>query len=297
MICLVNIENSQNSLYYSIILVYHFKYTKQERVMNMTSKEQLQLYEKYRDEYRNIQYHHETQRQYVSKKMGLSDKQYDRIDGFYDCIPELQKLIMDEVIALSCTDWFSGKTTYQQKKIYELLVKGLSEGIYPARDRIVKHMANMVKDDSNITWEEVRGQLNVLPPRIKKSYRKSENPNSTVAKGRRFVNDVVALLKPIYPDIKAMDKIAWDYGCDAIATGHKGRKMVFQFRYNSIAKEGIDAVIEADRAKHNFDADIGVAVTSTEFTKKAINEAKKRKVVLLDKKFLLEIGWNAYIIS
>lgn len=263
----------------------------------MTSKEQLQLYEECKEEYRNIKYHHETERQYVSRKMRLSDKQYDRIDGFYYCIPELKKMIMDGVIALSCTDWFSGKEIYQQKKIYELLTKALSEGIYPARDRIVKNIANMVKVNSNITWDEVRGQLNIIPPREKKSCKKSVNPNSTVAKGTRFVKEVVALLKPIYPDVKTMGKHTWDFGCDATATDHKGRKVVFQFRYHSTAKEGINAVIEAERAKYNYDADIGVAVTSTEFTKKAINEAKKRKVVLLDKKFLTEIGWNVHKFS
>ena len=185
-----------------------------------------------------------------------------------------------------------------QKRIYKVLMDANADGVYLSRDRIVVPVAACLKECHNLKWNQIRDRLRIIEDNKKPNCKAEMNPNSTMAKGMRFVELVVQLMqKNGYPDAKVNEKKSFDYKCDAMATDALGRKMVFQMKchYNG-QKEEVTAVKEAAEARDNYGADIAVAVTNTEFTGSAKRKAKECGVYTWDEAYLIcTLGWNKSI--
>lgn len=265
----------------------------------MTNMEQINLCAKLIAQYDSTPFHCESKIQFVARTMELSVQQASRIAGYFDCIPEIQELIRNDIIKLSCTDQIAYKSVDLQKKIYHVLMDAAAEGIYLSRDRIVVPVAVQLKTYPNLEWNQIKDRLRIIEDNKKPSFKAEINPNSTIAKGLRFVEMVVKLMqKNGYPDARVNEKKSFDYKCDAMATDALGRKMVFQMKchYNG-KKEGVTAVKEAAEARNNYDADIAVAVTNTKFTGLAERKSVEQKVVLWDGIFLRDtFEWNGHMV-
>ena len=222
--------------------------------------------------------------------MELSVQQASRIAGYFDCIPEIQELIRNNIIKLSCTDQIAYKSVDMQKRIYKMLMDANADGIYLSRDRIVVPVATHLKAHPNLEWKQIKDRLRIIEDNKKPNCKAEINPNSTMAKGLRFVEVVVQLMqKNGYPDARVNEKKSFDYKCDAMATDEFGRKMVFQMKchYNG-QTEGNTAVKEAAETRANYGADIAIAVTNTVFTNSAKKKAVENNVILWDGVFLKE---------
>lgn len=244
-------------------------------------------------------YHCETKKQYIAREMGLSIQQTDRVVHFFECILEIQDMILSGEIAISCTDQIAHKNELEQKQIFTILKCAQEDGIYLSRDRIVAPIAAEVKNNLNITWEEIKPSIDLLAPKKEKiKIKKYRNSDCRSAKGFRFVNTVVRLMRNNgYCDARANNKQVYDFKCDAMATTLSGLKIAIQVKYHSSEyKEGSRCVEEAYEAKLNYDADIAIAVTSTEFTKKARKKAEILDVIMWDGNFLKsEFNWDGMI--
>lgn len=245
--------------------------------------------------YDSSEYHCETKRQFVARCMKLSVQQASRIMGYFQCIPEIQELIGTDALPLSCTDQIAPKSKELQKQIYVMLSSAVAEGICLSRDRIVVPVAALLKEQPTLCWYEIRSQLNIVEDTKNVPKSKVVNPECTVAKGQRFVNTVVELMrKNGYADARANTRRTCDYMCDAMATDPCGRKMVLQMKcHYDGCKEGKAAVIEAASARLNYSAEIAIAVTNTAFSNVAKEKADEMNVILWDGKYLSAIlGWD-----
>ena len=264
----------------------------------ITNMEQINLCAKLIAQYDSTPFHCESKIQFVARTMELSVQQASRIAGYFDCIPEIQELIRNNIIKLSCTDQIAYKSVDMQKRIYKVLMDANADGIYLSRDRIVVPVAAHLKMYPNLEWNQIKERLRIIEGNKKPSFKVEMNPNSTIAKGLRFVELVVKLMqKNGYPDARVNEKKSFDYKCDAMATDALDRKMVFQMKchYNG-KKEGATAVKEAAEARDNYGADIAVAVTNTEFTSSAKRKAKECGVYTWDEAYLIcTLGWNKSI--
>lgn len=264
----------------------------------MTNMEQINLCAKLIAQYDSTPFHCESKIQFVARTMELSVQQASRIAGYFDCIPEIQELIRNNIIKLSCTDQIAYKSFDMQKRIYKVLMDANADGVYLSRDRIVVHVAAYLKDCHDLMWNQIRDRLRIIEDNKKPNYKAEKNPNSTIAKGLRFVELVVYLMqKNGYPDARVNEKKSFDYKCDAMATDALGRKMVFQMKchYNG-KKEGVTAVKEAAEARSNYGADIAVAVTNTAFTGLAEKNAVADHVILWDGRALEQLfSWDGYL--
>lgn len=244
-------------------------------------------------------YHCETEKQYIAREMELSIQQTDRVVHFFKCILEIQNMILSGEIAVSCTDQIAHKNELEQKQIFTILKCAQEDDIYLSRDRIVTPIAAEVKNNLNITWEEIKPSIDLLSPKKEKiNIKKYKNPNCRSAKGVRFVDTVVRLMQNNgYCDARANNKQVYDFKCDAMATTLSGLKIAVQVKYHSPEyKEGSRGVEEAYEAKLNYDADIAIAVTSTEFTEKAREKAKLLDVIIWDGNFLKsKFNWDGMI--
>ena len=263
----------------------------------ITNMEQINLCAELIAQYNSTPFHCETKIQFIARTMELSVQQASRIAGYFDCIPEIQELIRNNIIKLSCTDQIAYKSVDMQKKIYHVLMDAAAEGIYLSRDRIVVPVAAHLKTYPNLEWNQIKDRLRIIEDNKKPNIKDEMNPNSTIAKGLRFVELVVKLMqKNGYPDARVNEKKSFDYKCDAMATDEFGRKMVFQMKchYNG-KKEGITAVKEAAEARANYGADIAIAVTNTVFTCSAASKAIENNVILWDGQYLSRVfDWKEY---
>lgn len=209
-----------------------------------------------------------SKRKYLAKHLEVSLQQVDRYLSFFKCIPQIQKLIFDDIIPLSCTDHIGYKTKIQQENLYNTLKKEENFNDYIPRTRVIE----LAQADVSTTSVEV---------------------------GTKFAESVISLLKPEngYHKAYVNPKLTMDKKCDAFAITNQGKKIVFQFKYHSEEyTESIKAVKEVTQAKLNYNADIAIAVTSTKFTKPAKIEAQKQHVILWDGDYLKkELCWDGTI--
>lgn len=259
------------------------------RNKNITALEQILICEGLMKRYDSIEYHCETKRQFVARYMKISVQQASRIMGYFQCIPEIQELISTDALPISCTDQIAPKSKELQKQIYAMLSSAAAEGICLSRDRIVVPIASLLKEQPMLCWYEIRSYLNLVEDRKNVPKCNALNSDSTVAKGQRFVDAIVELMRQNgYADARSNTRRACDYMCDAMATDHYGRKMVFQMKshYNG-KKEGKAAVLEAATARLNYGSDIAVAVTNTKFSPLAQKLAAELNVRLWDGEYML----------
>ena len=266
-----------------------------EKMMNM---ERVNRCAELIDTYDSMQYPCETKKQFVARNMNLSSQQASRVMGYFRCIPEIQELIRTDAVSLSCTDQIAPKSGELQKRIFEMLSKAVTEGIYLSRDRIVVPVAAYLSECATLDWVQVKRRLRIIEGTKKQKRMALSNPDCTVAKGSRFEETVVSLMQRHgYTDARVSGRKTRDFKCDALATDSGGRKIVLQMKshYNE-QKEGCGAVKEAYKAKLNYNADIAIALTNTAFAASAKERAEELDVILWDETFLKQVfGWNGKI--
>ena len=261
--------------------------------------EKLKECKAYMEEYTCQQYHCETLRQYISRKMEITPKNADRYIFFYECIPEIQYMILNETIALSVTDWIGHKSIEKQNVIYKILQNAINENIRVTRDNVVKPIVRLLNEyNFDISWSEIKERINILPSK-QTNQRNSpkKNPDSTVAKGKKFVDRVIKGMKEMgYLEVVSNGQ-SWDYGCDIKAKDVDGKKIVVQVKYHqSGGIEGHKAIEDAIRARESYGADITIAVTSTKFTNRAKKMAEEFNVELWSCGFLKrKMKWDGFI--
>lgn len=152
------------------------------RDKKITNMEQINLCAELIAQYDSTPFHCETKIQFIARKMELSVQQASRIAGYFDCITEIQELIRNNIIKLSCTDQIAYKSVDMQKRIYKVLMDANADGVYLSRDRIVVPVAACLKECHNLKWNQIRDRLRIIEDNKKPNCKAEMNPNSTIAK-------------------------------------------------------------------------------------------------------------------
>lgn len=270
-----------------------FTHQTQKEVYIITSFQLTKWAEIYLAEYKEQSHHHETSKQYVARKMNLSLQQTSRILYYYDCIPEVQDLIIKNKLALSCTDQIGCKPKAVQRKIYDILIQADSEKNVLARDRVVVPVARMVAENPTITWDAVKKEIRLIGKK-QKTKPEPKKGDSKRQIGDSFARRVVHLMREHgYADAKSVTKRSYDYKLDASATDINGATYAIQCKYHEKASEGCEGVVEADEARKNYGTDYAVAVTNTQFGVVAKRVAETLGVILWDGEFLRQnFDWD-----
>ncbi len=149
--------------------------------------------------------------------------------------------------------------------------------------------------------EEERRRLSVEREKQREEYRKEQEKRLQALKisnidnlsGLEFEKYTAWLLsKNGFVDIRVTQG-SGDYGADIIATEEKNSvKCCIQCKRLS-SKVGIKAVQEAYSAKPYYNCQVAIVITNQYFTKQAIDMANRCKVVLIDRRLIIQMIINA----
>lgn len=255
-------------------------------------------YNEFDQVYDNLPNKCERKRNYISRNMQKSKSQVDRYSFFNHLLPELQEMVQNGMIAESSSDYIGHKPPEMQQTILAFFQILMAQGIRPTRDDILIPICQNVKENPDITWNDIN---QIIPAISKKSNKKNKtkkaktprNEESTVAKGDRFCDILCDLLNKFGYTSVSKTKYSWDYGGDITGCNLQGEKIVIQARYHQEGDYEYRAIQTAHNAKSNYQADIAIAATNTFFTKNAKKEAERLNVKLWDGSYLREVfSWN-----
>ena len=239
-----------------------------------------------------------TKRQYISKILGLSEKDADRYIKYQQCHEKIKPLFKEGVLHSSCMDYIAYKSEEKQLQMYYVIIDVIKDGVNPARDRIIQPLSKAIEMNPSVTWEDLKPSIKPLKRIPREKIEKELDSESTTALGDRFTTVVVNFMhKNGFPLTDKNKRISADFKADAFARDENNATYAVQCKYHSEKyKECTEGVREAILGKINYEREKAIAVTNTKFTKKAIEYAEENGVILWDGEYLRDrFGWDGTI--
>lgn len=225
----------------------------------------------------------------VAKRMGMSQAQADRYNAFGNLLPEIQNLMREHEVGMSSLLKISTHTYYEQKEIYDILLRAFKEDFSLTRD-FVEHVVDEYRQGKT-SWDTIKCSCNNYrkkdrkKPQFKHIQKDTGYSSVFLNSGVEFEEKVADILRGLgFKDVETTQH-SYDNGKD-ISAIKDGIRYIFQVKKSQQAI-GIKALQEIWFAKKDMDH-VAVVISNGKFSKTTLDSASRRGILCWNIKDLMK---------